>query len=100
MSPPPKVCPQPGAPASTNADEASCPLWSARQKLHFQRNIEADAAARLGLSTLVQADLNGHDPKPKALPTNPILINPPEPTDALPVAESASLKGANHGQPA
>jgi hypothetical protein len=77
MTPPPReVCPRPGAPADP-ASTVPCGLWSARQKLHFQRSIEADGAARLGMTALVFADaINRGFQRPAIPPTRPVPLLP------------------------
>jgi hypothetical protein len=101
MTPPPReVCPRPGAPAG--ASSAPCPLWSARAKVQFQRSIEADAAARLGMTALVYADAASRGfQRPVVPPTRPVpiehrplaeLVETTVPVEA--VAKKGALKNA------
>ena len=94
MSPPILVCPR-----GPHGPGESCPLWSAAERSRYQRSIEVDAAARLGLSALVLADFNQGVSKPSAPPTRPIPVSPRQPTaELIPAAatHSANPKGVRH----
>jgi hypothetical protein len=73
MSPPLGVCPRPSTPIA-RANSVACPLWLSRERIAFQRSIEADGAARLGIGALVWADFNRSDRRPQAAPTRPVPI--------------------------
>lgn len=76
----PHVCPLPG-PHGPGPD---CPLWDARERIAFQRSLEADGAARLGMTALVWAELT----RPSSSPTRPLPVRP------QPIASSAPVDGA------
>lgn len=72
----PLVCPRPG-PRGAGPD---CPLWEARARVQFQRSIEADGAARVGMGALVWASMNRDSKRPDSPPTRPV------PIEARPIA--------------
>ena len=70
MTSPPVVCPRPG-PHNPGPD---CPLWDARQRIRFERSIEAEADSRPSLGQLVWADFNRGFQRPSAPPTRPLPV--------------------------
>lgn len=97
------VCPHPGP----SRAGPGCPLWDARERIQFQRRVEADAAACLSLGVLVWRDLCRETRRPSSLPTRPMPVSPkpvtsltsgPTPvTVAAPdTAKQPAQKGAPH----
>lgn len=86
-----RVCPHPNTIQNPRGEGlADCPLWDVRERIQFQRRVEADAAARLGMSALVWADFNRAYQRSGALPTRPTPPVPPQ-IAALPAADSAEI---------
>lgn len=99
MIPPPGVCPRPGSPVSA-ASSVACPLWPARERLQFQRSIEADVVARPSLGQCVWVDFNrqyrrssSEQSETVAQPNRPGLPCPPEPV-VIPITKPQ--KGATN----
>jgi hypothetical protein len=74
MTPPPNICPRPGS--APDPSGKSCPLWDARERIQFQRSIEADGAALADMSSLVRDDMNISYWRREGLPTRPTPITP------------------------
>jgi hypothetical protein len=74
MSMAPLVC-QISGPHGSGPD---CPLWDARERIALRRSIEADSAARLGVSALVSAEISRGFRLPASPPTRPVPIGAPE----------------------
>lgn len=87
----PLVCPR----AGPHGPGRDCPLIDARERIAFRRNVEADSAARLGMTALIWAEIN----RPCSSPTRPLPVRPQpiaELISSSTVVDEASPKGVPH----